>query len=154
MEFNTTLFGKIDVSDDKILEFPQGILGFEELKRFTLTFDAEKSAPTGLNFMVSLDEPAFMLPVVTAVAVKPDYSPEISAEVEKAIGPLTEENVLVLVTMTIPEDITKMTVNLKAPIIINADTRKGAQIIAENADYEVKYKVYDIFKKKSEEAGE
>jgi len=146
MEFNTTLFGKIDVSDDKILEFPQGILGFEELKRFTLTFDVEKSAPTGLNFMVSLDEPAFMLPVVTAVAVKPDYSPEISAEVEKAIGPLTEENVLVLVTMTIPEDITKMTVNLNAPIIINIDTNKAVQSVVENEGYDIKYPIYDFLK--------
>ena len=146
MEFNTTLFGKIDVSDDKILEFPQGILGFEDLKRFTLTFDVEKSAPTGLNFMVSLDEPAFMLPVVTAVAVKPDYSPKISAEVEKAIGPLTEENVLVLVTMTIPEDITKMTVNLNAPIIINIDTNKAVQSVVENEGYDIKYPIYDFLK--------
>ena len=146
MEYNTRLFGKIDVKDDKIIEFPQGILGFEDLKKFTLTFDIEKSSPTGLNFLVSLDEPAFMMPVVTAVSVKPDYAPQISADVEKAIGPLTENNVLVLVTMTIPSDITQMTVNLNAPIIINIDTNKAVQTMVENKDYDIKYPIYDFLK--------
>ena len=40
--------------------------------------------------------------------------------------------------------------SLRAPIIINADTRKGAQIICENDDYEVKYKVYDVLNEKKE----
>lgn len=146
MEYNTKFFGKIDVADDKMINFPEGILGFPDLKKFTLMFDSEKSSPTGLNFMVSLDEPAFMMPVVTAVAVKPDYSPKITAEVEKAIGPLTEENVLVLVTMTIPADITQMTVNLNAPIIINTESNKAIQSMVENEGYDVKYPIYDFLK--------
>ena len=52
--------------------------------------------------------------------------------------------------MTVPEDIKQMSVNLMAPIIINADTRKGTQIVVENADYEVKYKIYDILQAKKE----
>lgn len=146
MEYNTKFFGKIDVADDKMINFPEGILGFPDLKKFALMFDSEKSSPTGLNFMVSLDEPAFMMPVVTAVAVKPDYSPKITAEVEKAIGPLTEENVLVLVTMTIPSDITQMTVNLNAPIIINTESNKAIQSMVENEGYDVKYPIYDFLK--------
>lgn len=50
--------------------------------------------------------------------------------------------------MTVPEQIEQMSVNLKAPIIVNADTRKGAQIICDNNDYEVKYKIYDILNAK------
>ncbi len=52
--------------------------------------------------------------------------------------------------MTVPADIKEMSVNLKAPIIINADTRKGVQLIVENQDYEVKYKIYDLLKEKKE----
>ena len=58
---------------------------------------------------------------------------------------------MILVTMTVPEQIEQMSVNLKAPIIVNADTRKGAQIICENNNYEVKYKMYDILNEKKEE---
>ena len=146
MEYITKLFGTIDVDDSKVITFPEGLLGFPEMKRFALMFDSEKSDATGLNFLVSLDEPAFMMPVVPAVAVKPDYSPQISAEVEKAIGELTEDNVLILVTMTIPSNITEMTVNLNAPIIINADTGKAAQSVVENEGYDIKYPIYDALK--------
>ena len=41
--------------------------------------------------------------------------------------------------------------NLKAPFIINSDTRKGCQIIVENKDYEIKYNVYEALKKKKGE---
>ena len=66
------------------------------------------------------------------------------------LGELTEENLVILLTMTVPSNIKEMTVNLKAPIVINADTRKGTQIIVENQDYEVKYKVYGILSQKQE----
>ena len=47
-------------------------------------------------------------------------------------------------TLTVPSDITKMTVNLKAPIVINAVERKACQVIAEGDEYVVKYPVYQI----------
>ena len=147
MEYSTKLFGKIDVAEDKIIEFPDGILGFPDLKKFTLMFDSDNSSPTGLNFLVSLDEPAFVLPVVAAISVKPDYAPKISGDIEKVIGPLTEDNLLIMVTMTIPEDITKMTVNLNAPIVINDDSRKAVQAVVENEEYDIKYPIYDFLKK-------
>ncbi len=46
-----------------------------------------------------------------------------------------------------------MSVNLKAPIIINTDTLRGGQLIVED-DYEVRFPIYDILKKAKEEAGE
>ena len=74
----------------------------------------------------------------------------VEDELLSCIGEITEENLVILLTMTVPADIKEMSVNLKAPIIINADTRKGAQLIVENQDYEVKYKIYDLLKEKKE----
>ena len=54
-----------------------------------------------------------------------------------------------LLTLTIPQDVKDITVNLKAPFVINSDTQKGCQIIAENEDYEIKYKIYDILQEKN-----
>ena len=147
MEFSTKLFGKVNIEDDKIIEFPEGILGFPELKKFALLYDNEKNTAGGFNFLVSVDEPAFMLPVVPALVVEPGYSPKFTEDIEASIGKLTEENALVLVTMTIPSDVTKMTVNLNAPIVINADAKKGIQSVIGNEDYDVKYPIYDKLKK-------
>ena len=52
--------------------------------------------------------------------------------------------------LTVPQDITKMTINLKAPIIVDFDTMKGIQLIADNSEYQVRYPIYDI----SKEGGE
>ncbi len=146
MEYITKLFGKIDVQEDKVITFPNGILGFPDLKRFTMMFDKEKGSSSGLNFLVSLDEPAFMMPVIIALIVKPGYSPKFREDIEEVIGELTEDNALMMVTMTIPSDITKMTVNLNAPIIINSDTNKAIQSVVENEDYAIKYGIYDYLK--------
>ena len=84
------------------------------------------------------------------MAVKEDYNPIVEDELLQGLGEITEENIIVLLPLTVPQDVTQMSVNLKAPIIINADTRKGAQVVVENEDYEIKYKIYDILKGKKE----
>ena len=75
-----------------------------------------------------------------------------SDELLKGLGDLNEENLLVLVTVSIPSDLTKMTVNLKGPIVINSETRKACQVIVEGNDYVVKFPIYDILQ--ARKAGE
>ena len=42
VEVNTRVFGKIAVEDDKIIRFESGILGFPDLKDFTLIYNVDK----------------------------------------------------------------------------------------------------------------
>ena len=63
------------------------------------------------------------------------------------------EDVFVLVVLTVPSDLTKMTANLKAPLVINTDTRKGCQIIVNNEEYQVRYNVYDYVQSLKKEEG-
>jgi flagellar assembly factor FliW len=60
------------------------------------------------------------------------------------LGELIPEETIVLVTVTVPHDIKKMTVNLMAPVIINAKTRKGAQVILTEGDNDIHFPIYDI----------
>ena len=144
MRINTRLFGEIEVNEEKIITFPGGIIGFPDMQKFTLIYDAEKGTGTGIRWMQSLDEPCFALPVMDPQIVKEDYNPEVDDELLKSIGGITPENLLVLVTVTVPSDLTKMSVNLQGPIIINVDELKACQVIVDGADYPIKYYVYDI----------
>lgn len=148
MLVKTKFFGEIDLGEDKIITFERGIIGFEECKRFTILFDSEKEERPAISWLQSLDEQALALPIINPLIVKADYNPVVEDELLKHLGELTEENLVIFLAMTVPNDLTKMTVNLKAPFIINADTRKGAQLIVENQDYEVRYHVYDVLNKK------
>ena len=152
MQIQSRLFGEVTIEDDKIITFVNGLVGFPELKEFALIYDTEKSNPNGIQWLQSVQEPGFAMPVINPLVVVSDYNPQVEDEWIKPLGEVKDEQLLVLVTVTIPSDITKMTINLKGPIIINAETRKACQVIAEGENCAVKFPIYDILK--SRKAGE
>lgn len=145
MIVKTKHFGEIDLAEDKILTFENGIMGFESCKRYTILYNNESGERPVISWLQSLDEQGLALPVISPLFAKEDYNPLIEDELLAGLGKLTEDNQVIFVTLTVPKDLTKMTANLKAPIVINADTRRGCQIIVENSDYVVKYPVYESF---------
>lgn len=152
MKVITKNFGEIEIADDKIIVFENGIVGFPQLTRFALIHDEEKGNNAGIRWMQSMQEPAFALPVMDPLVIMPEYNPEVEDEMLKKLGEITPDNLLVMVTVTVPSDLTKMTVNLQGPMIINADTRKACQVIVEGEAYKVKYPIYEILK--ARKAGE
>ena len=78
-----------------------------------------------------------------SILIKPDYNPTVEDELLLPLGEVTPDNLVVLVSVTVPSDIEKISANLMAPFIINADTKKGCQIIVENSDYDIKYYFYE-----------
>ena len=147
MLVKTKHFGEIDLAPDKVITFEKGIFGFEEYKKYTILFNSENKE-TVVSWLQSLDEPSLALPIINPFLVKPDYNPNVSEQTLKELGELNDENTVVYTTLTVPSEVEKMTANLKAPIIINADTKKGYQVVAENEEYAVKYSVYEKLKKK------
>ena len=143
MTINTRIFGEVSIGDDRMIKFPKGIVGFPELTDFALIHDAEAGDQGGIRWMQSMQEPNFAIPVVDPLNIKADYNPEVNDDLLSTIGGI--DDILVLVTITVPSDITKMTVNLKAPIIINVPEKKACQLIVDQ-DYPVKYEIYDILK--------
>lgn len=146
MRIQTKAFGEIEISDDKIISFENGIIGFPDLKHFTLLHDEEKGSNVGIRFLQSIEEPGFAMPVMDPLLVKPDYDPTVDDVLLTNLGTLTDENILVLVTATVPSDLTKMTVNLQGPIIINVDERKACQLIVDCEKFPVKFPIYEILK--------
>ena len=93
MKLKTRVFGEIDIDDEKIITFENGIIGFPDLKRFTLIFNEEKKG--GISWMQSLDEPVVALPVMNPLAIKEDYNPMVEDELLKPLGEMTPENTFV-----------------------------------------------------------
>ena len=154
MLVKTRHFGEVNLDEDKVLTFDDGIIGFEDCKRYTILYHNEEGGNNTISWLQSLDVPELALPVISPLSVLADYNPIVEDEVLTPLGELTEENIIILLTLSVPSDITKMSANLKAPLIINADTKKGCQIIAENPDYVVKYNIYEQAKKCKEAKGE
>ena len=65
------------------------------------------------------------------------------------LGEIKDDSLIIYNIVVIPPVISKMSVNLKAPIVINAETKKGKQLITKNEDYPIKYYFYEELKKKN-----
>ena len=152
MKANTRLFGEIDIADEKIITLESGMIGFPELQKFTLIYDEEKNDSL-IRWFQSMDDPQVAFPVIEPSRLFPSYSPTVDNSMLESLGEMKDESVYLLNTITVPKDIEKMAVNLKAPIIINTDTRKGCQLMGED-DYPVTRPIYRLLYEKIEQAGE
>ena len=146
MKVETKWFGTIEVGEEQILTFEKGIIGFEDWKKYTLIYDAEKGVEeSSIFWLQAIDEPTLALPIMDPTLVYEGYDPIVEDEIINTLGDnIADATLLVVCTVTVPEKLENMTINLKAPVIINMDTNKGVQLIADNDDYQVRYPIYDI----------
>lgn len=144
MTIETRVFGEVTIDPAKVIHFENGIIGFPDLQDFALIHDAEKGDNAGIRWMQSIQEPAFAMPVMDPLVVSPKYNPQVDDNLLKPLGNLDNDELLVLVTVTVPKDLTLMSVNLKAPIVINVAERRACQIILDSDEYKVKFPIYEV----------
>lgn len=133
--FESRQFGTVEYSGDAVLEFPQGLAGFEQETRFVLIERAE-SAP--LVFLQSMANPDLCFVTVPVKCLDEDYRVQLDEETAAALGIETgegwEQEVLCLAILTVPEG-GGPTANLRAPVVIHRATRRAAQAIQFDSAY-------------------
>lgn len=137
MKIQTSRFGEMEV-DEKIIVFENGLLGFEDVKKYVLLNDAD----TAFYWLQSVEKPDLALPCMTPYNVCEDYEPVISEEVFKKLELENDDDALLLCVVVIPQDISKTTINLRAPVIINTANCKAEQVILEDNRYEIRHFVF------------
>ena len=124
MQINTTRFGTVDVQAEDILLFPLGIIGFEKCLQWVLLADASNDS---LGWLQSVQDPQIAMPVVSPRRFAPDYRVKVSPAQLELLELGTEDETFVLVVLARNED--SLTMNLKAPLIVNLDKQVGRQVI-------------------------
>lgn len=151
MSVRTKLFGEISIAEDKIITFEKGIIGFPQLKKFALIHDSENEN-TNIQWLQSLDDGAVAFPVMDPNCVVDEYNPVVSDELMERLGKYeVATDLAVAVILRVPSDIKDMSVNLKAPVIINTKNNKAIQLIVES-DLAVRFPIYDILQARKEQA--
>ena len=77
MLIQTRYFGEIDVDDEKVITFEDGLIGFENLKKFTLIYNNESETSKTVTWLQSLDEPMVAFPALSPCYVMTDYNPVV-----------------------------------------------------------------------------
>ncbi|MBN1380243.1 MAG: flagellar assembly protein FliW [Deltaproteobacteria bacterium] len=140
MKITTTRFGDIDVKESEFITLHGSILGFEHLREFVL-LSGEQNTP--FWWLQSVQEPAVAFVVINPQIVKPDYAPAISEDDFEFLDIKKKKDIALLAIMTIRSNPLRITVNLRAPILINARTRKANQIILADSEIPIQYDVLD-----------
>jgi len=149
---DSTRFGRIEVDEEAVITFPQGLFGFEEYRRFVVLCLDEKSP---FRWLQSMEDPSLAFVVIEPRHFMPDYAPTISDADVEALGLDADTPYLTFVIVTIPPGKPEeMTANLMGPIIINAATRIARQVIVEDDCYTTKHSILQEMMKMQLEARE
>lgn len=138
MKYQSTRFGEFEVTDDEILNCPDGLYGFEQETQFALLpFDATIDSP--LEWLQSLTTPELAFVVTDPAPFVPDYEVTLTTEDRRAIGLGEGEAFRVRIIVTVPEDYRQMTGNLLAPLVIHPLLNTGKQVVLTQPDYSTRH---------------
>ncbi len=139
MKLSTRFFGELEYEKEDILHFPSGLLGFEECRDF---IPIENPDGGGVfRWLQSADRPELAFVVMNPFFIMADYEFDIPAGVVETLQLKRPEDAQVLAVVKIPDDLSKMTINLRAPIVINIANRRAAQVVLEDDRYSLKHPV-------------
>jgi flagellar assembly factor FliW len=140
MLVETERFGSFEMDEEKRIKFPEGIPGFEDM-RFFVIIRNEQTYP--VYWLQSLESKYVALPVMVVFGVVEDYMVQLRDDDLQTLSVKSQDDLLVMNVVVIPEDVTQMTANLAAPIIVNAREGLGKQVIIDVNELPMRYPIYE-----------
>ena len=139
MKIESSRFGEIEVEEEKILNFPNGIPGFPEEKVFVyLPYEAESP----FSFLQSTVEANLSFILVDPFTFFPDYEFTLDDEVAEELDVSQQNPPQVYLIATVKDKLVEMTVNQLAPLVINGKNRTGRQVILDKPEYSIRCKLF------------
>lgn len=135
MKLITTYHGVIEYNEEDVITFKKGLPGFENLKKFIIVPFEDNEV---FSVLISIEDMEVGIPVTSPFHVDETYEFKLSDERINELNVNSHEEILVLNTVTLNSDMKNITINMKAPIIINIKGKIGEQIILDNEKYRIK----------------
>lgn len=140
MQVNTTRFGVLEVTPERIVKFPRGMVGFPDLKEY---FFVPVSGNDVFAWMQAKDSPDVAFLMVDPFVFFPDYRVELGEAVCDFLQLKNPgESTLLTVVTVPPQGVWGMTTNLLAPVLINHVKGLGQQVVLESSGYHTKHLLF------------
>lgn len=138
MIVKTSRFGEIEYQEEHVFSFIEGPLGFPGAKKFVILNHPNSSV---FKWLQSIDEPEAAFVIAEPFLFFPEYEFDLEEADVKVLELKDPKKVLTYTILVIPPDPRKITANLKAPVVINGDNRKGKQVVLMDQRYSTKHYV-------------
>lgn len=136
MKIETKYHGTMEYEEKDIITFRNGLPGFEEFHKF-IVFPLEDNPY--FRILQAIKSPEVGLVTANPFDFIEEYEVNISEDLQADLQVEKTEDVMILNTVTLNSQVSKITTNLKAPIVININKGLGEQIILDNEKYSIKH---------------
>jgi flagellar assembly factor FliW len=138
MQIQSTRFGTIEIRDDAVLTFQEGLPGLQG-ERWALVAKDEESPFFWLH---SVDHAEVALPVTSPWLFFSDYEVRIPEEDAKRLGLTDAADAYIVCVVRATEELADFSINLAGPLVINAGARTGRQVLNDLAGYSVRHPLF------------
>ena len=139
MIVQSTRFGEMDIADEQILDFPHGMLGFPDEKKFALM---EYKPESPFYFLQSVAEANLTFLLINPFAFFNDYEFAMDDALLAEIGVTAENPPSVFNIATVKDKLENMTVNLAGPVLVNIRDRQAVQLVIEKTEYPTRFPLF------------
>lgn len=147
MEINAKYFGQVSYDKSEAIHIINGLIGFEAYTEYLpIPFHEDSDSLISLQ---SLEDEALSFILMNPFGILADYSPSLSDEELKELDAEASEDLSYYVVCVMRDSVAESTVNLKAPLVVNARTRQARQIILDQSEYTFRHVLGDMMKEES-----
>ncbi|TGE39968.1 flagellar assembly protein FliW [Desulfosporosinus fructosivorans] len=139
MKIKSTRFGELEVEDEQLYNFPQGIPGFPDMKTFVFIPFAEESP---FSYLQSTTEANLTFLLANPFAFFEDYEFVLEDEVAQELDLSQENPPQVFLIATVKGKLAEMTVNMMAPLVMNGLKHTGRQVILDKPEYSIRQPLF------------
>ena len=144
MQVKTKTMGTVEVAEERLINIPSGLFGFEEYTDFALV-DSEYEP---LIWFQSLQEPNLAFLLIDPFIIADDYEADIDDSELLRIGIKDPADVSVFTIVTVPGDGSPVTANFQGPLIINKKNHLCMQAILDGSKYTTKHNIIEALRRK------
>ena len=136
-----TDYGTVEYAPEDLITFSDGLFGFPKLTRYLLLRMNEEVGDDSILLMLSVEDPNVVFVLINPFFLCPDYSPVLAPQELSCLSVEDSGELSYYAICVVRNDYLENTVNLKCPLAINPQTRRGIQLILDNTSYEYCHKL-------------
>jgi len=140
MLLNTQYFGEMEIPDNHVIHFANGLKGFEDRKDYAIINNYDTEEPVPFFWLQSIDDPDLAFVITVPFIFKPDYAFELPKETEEVLHITGDSELGIYSIVTIPGEVKDFSYNLMGPIVVNYSTREGDQVVLYNENFSLQEK--------------
>lgn len=140
------VLGRLAIEPARVVDFPDPIAGFPTCTAYALLpyMQRDGREDAAMRWLQALEAPYHTFIVSDPWSVYPDYAPEIADSDARQLENLALTDATFYGIMTVARRRGELTINLRAPLVVNAHLRLGKQVVLLNGEYTTSHRVCEL----------